>query len=192
MFPLLFFLVDVSGDSLFFLFFFFLHSQKNYTKPPKNPSLPVPWHTISWIKLSREPYVTGRERERKKFLKKNQSGQAFLNSFFFFFFPRSRSGSVWIITTRLEKRHGDSVFPLSFPETMGGTLTNRKKAVCLWVTGYVTIPTRLPDSRNVLQNQQESSRMITGRCGTWCTKHLRNGPACVISLLYGSIKHFYY
>lgn len=32
--------------------------------------------------------------------------------------------------------------------------------------------------------------MITGRCGTWCTIHLRNGPACVISISYGSIKHF--
>lgn len=32
--------------------------------------------------------------------------------------------------------------------------------------------------------------MITGRCGTWCTIHLRNGPACVVSLSYGSIKHF--
>lgn len=36
----------------------------------------------------------------------------------------------------------------------------------------------------------ESSSMITGRCGTWCTIHLRNEPACVISLSYGSIKHF--
>lgn len=36
----------------------------------------------------------------------------------------------------------------------------------------------------------ESSSMITGRCGTWCTIHLRNGPACVIPLSYGSIKHF--
>lgn len=37
---------------------------------------------------------------------------------------------------------------------------------------------------------RKSSRMITGRHGTWCTIHPRNGPACVISLSYGSIKHF--
>lgn len=54
--------------------------------------------------------------------------------------------------------------------------------MCLFSTGYPTL--------GMYFKLTESSSMTTGRCGTWCTEHLRNGPACVISLSYGSIKHF--
>lgn len=74
-------------------------------------------------------------------------------------------------------------FPLSFPETMGGRLTNQKGSV------FVGIPTGHP-TLGMYVKLTEPSSVITGRCGTWCTIHLRNGPACVISLSYGSIKHF--
>lgn len=80
-------------------------------------------------------------------------------------------------------------FPLSLPETMGGKLTNRKKgSVCLWVTGYVPIPTSLPTSRNVRQ----TNRIIYGRCGTWCTINTPKEWTCLcyFSIIYGSIKHF--
>lgn len=60
----------------------------------------------------------------------------------------------------------------------------------MWVTGYVPIPTCYP-TLGMYFKLRKSSSMITGRCGTWCTIHLRNGPACVISLSYGSIKHFF-
>lgn len=86
-------------------------------------------------------------------------------------------------TTRLgKKRHG-----VSSPETMGGRVTNQKKAVCLWVA--VSTPTRYP-ALGMYFKLIKSFTMITGRCGTRCMLHPRNGPACVISLSYGSIKHF--
>lgn len=49
-------------------------------------------------------------------------------------------------------------------------------------------PTRYP-ALGMYFKLTESYNMTTGRWGTWCTTHLRNGPACVISLSYGSIKH---
>lgn len=79
-------------------------------------------------------------------------------------------------------------FPLRLPEMASGRSTNRNKAVCLWVTGYVPTPTCYPTLGMYFKGIK--FLMITGRCGTWCTVHLRNGPACVLSLSYGSIKHF--
>lgn len=44
-------------------------------------------------------------------------------------------------------------FPLSFPETMGGRLTNQKGSVFVgnWICAY---PYLLPNSRNVLQTNR--------------------------------------
>lgn len=80
-------------------------------------------------------------------------------------------------------------FPLRFPETTSGWSTNRNKAVCLWVSGYVPTPTCYP-TLGMYFKRIKYFLMITGRCRTWCTIHRRNGPACVISISYGSIKHF--
>lgn len=146
--------------------FFFFFSLKIHQSPFPN----VPFD--GWTFTSRKPNVT----------EKNKRSSFWIQPFFLV------KWSIWIIRTRLEKKAWSFSFLSVFLRRWVERLTNQKGSVFVgnWICAY---PYSLPNSRNVLK-LIESASMITGRCGKWCTKHLRNGPACVISLSYGSIKHF--
>lgn len=78
-------------------------------------------------------------------------------------------------------------FPLSFPETKGGGLTNQKGSVFVG-NRIIAYPYVLPSSRNVLT---ELPSVITGRC-----QMVHNTPKEWTCLCYFSIiwqyKAFYY
>lgn len=65
----------------------------------------------------------------------------------------SHQVEYWNNNNPFRKKGMEFQFPLSFPETMGGRLTNQKGSVFVgnWICAY---PYLLPNSRNVLQTNR--------------------------------------